>query len=547
MKPLSRLPFRILYATLFAALAAGAARSQENPAARVARLSFVEGSVKLEPANLSEWVLASVNTPIEQGYKLATTKNSFAEVQFEDGSTVRAGESSEVDFRRLSADSAGEPVNEVALARGYATFHGLSETGGAYRVRVADATINAPEPAEFRVDLDQGAVRVEVFKGSVAYSAPQGSAQLDANGVLIDEPGSGKPYSISTGITTDGWDAWVEARDSDQTAVQDQVVTPESYSSSTGSDLYGWSDLSDYGSWVYFAGYGYGWCPVVSYGWSPYTYGRWAWYPGLGYTWISYEPWGWLPFHYGRWGYMPNGFGWAWIPGGFQTWSPATVNWYQGTGWIGWMPRLVNGGFPQTGCGQAGGCITAMGVQAFQSGLPVSSEYVRIISAERAHSVPNPTVRPARLAMLPGRPLGSAVSGAARPPRGPAAQDEIADQANMHRAAMIHGGASPALNSWRRASAFPPVSKPFVPSITEPSPLLHPGVWTPRAAPLATTHFSLVPDFILGGAHHSFGAASSPLGIHAGTPPSTPHVANPRVSGAVGPLGGGGHIGPMGR
>lgn len=527
--PLSRLPCWILYTALFAAFAVCGARSQENAIPPVARLSYVEGTVKLEPANLSEWALASINTPIEQGVRLATAKGSFAEVEFEDASTVRLGESSQVDFMQFSGDSTGEPLNEVNLARGYATFHGLSDAG-ASRVRVGDAMIGPSGPAELRVDLDQGAVRIEVFKGSVTFSASQGNAQLDAGSVLIDEPGSSKPYDISTGITRDGWDAWVEARDNDRTAGQNQVVMPQSYSSEAGSDLYGWSDLSDYGSWVYFTGYGYGWCPLVSTSWSPYTYGRWAWYPGLGYAWISSEPWGWLPFHYGRWGYMAGGFGWAWLPESFQTWSPATVNWYQGSKWIGWTPQLVKGGFTQPGCLQPGGCITAMSLQAFQQGAPVSSEHVRIISAHNARLVARPSIWPAHLVMLPGKPL----SPAAFKTTGqlPMARDQVADSANVHRATVIGDGASPALNSWRRTSVNTAAPKPFMPALTGPSPLPRPGVWTPRAAPLATTHFSPLPSFIPGATPHSFGAASPSGAIRtsAPSPPLAPRTAAPRIS-----------------
>ena len=85
-------------------------------------------------------------------------------------------------------------------------------------------------------------------------------------------------------------------------------------------------------------GYGYGWVPQVSVGWSPYWDGRWCYRPYFGWTWVSYEPWGWLPYHYGRW-YHHASFGWCWLPGasfGFHFWSPGLVRFYHGRDWISW-------------------------------------------------------------------------------------------------------------------------------------------------------------------------------------------------------------------
>ena len=52
---------------------------------RVVRLSFVEGTVTVRRPGSEEWASASVNTPIEEGFSIATGKKSFAEVQFENG------------------------------------------------------------------------------------------------------------------------------------------------------------------------------------------------------------------------------------------------------------------------------------------------------------------------------------------------------------------------------------------------------------------------------------------------------------------------------
>jgi hypothetical protein len=95
-----------------------------------------------------------------------------------------------------------------------------------------------------------------------------------------------------------------------------------------------YNDLSPYGNWINYPGYGYVWMPGVS-GFRPYySNGRWA-YTNYGWTWVSDYSWGWAPFHYGRW-INPTGYGWMWIPG--NEWAPAWVAWRGGGEYYGWAP-----------------------------------------------------------------------------------------------------------------------------------------------------------------------------------------------------------------
>jgi hypothetical protein len=96
-----------------------------------------------------------------------------------------------------------------------------------------------------------------------------------------------------------------------------------------------YDELSPYGSWVNYQGYGYVWSPAQGTGFMPYaTNGYWG-YSDYGMTWVSNYNWGWAPFHYGRWIDDPF-YGWLWIPG--NTWAPAWVTWGQYNGYYGWAP-----------------------------------------------------------------------------------------------------------------------------------------------------------------------------------------------------------------
>jgi len=96
-----------------------------------------------------------------------------------------------------------------------------------------------------------------------------------------------------------------------------------------------YNELSPYGQWVEYPGYGNVWIPSAGQDFAPYSSnGYWIW-TDYGWTWVSGYSWGWAPFHYGRWDYDDH-FGWFWIPD--NEWGPAWVSWRRSPGYYGWAP-----------------------------------------------------------------------------------------------------------------------------------------------------------------------------------------------------------------
>jgi len=333
--------------------------------ARVVRLSYVGGTVMVKRPGSAEEEPAMVNVPIQEGFELSTSGGSYAEVEFENGSTARIGELSKLLFHQLALDADGNKLNGMTFEQGYATFHFLPEHNvppsahrdgtihfqptdiDVYRVKIADATVTADGKCEFRTDLDQDRYRVEVFNGSVDVATPTLSSKLGEGKILEDKSGGTElAFNTRKGIVKDTWDQWTEARDKQvQLTEKDESVHP------TGP-RYGWSELDTYGEWITLPGGRFGWSPYARAGWSPYTNGQWGLYPGLGWTWISGEPWGWLPYHCGLWDFDAS-FGWYWMNPmfGCGLWGASLVNWYGGSGWIGWAPK---GGTHPPGTGGPG-------------------------------------------------------------------------------------------------------------------------------------------------------------------------------------------------
>jgi len=358
---------------------------------RVVRLSYVSGTVAVRRPASTEWSRAQVNTPIQEGFELSTSVNSYAEVEFENGSTARLGEFSKVNFDQLAMDERGNKLNRLTFEQGYATFHFLPEHHDAYSVRIAAATLTPNGKSEFRTDLEHGRVRVEVFSGSVELATSLKTVKLGKDKVLEFDPGATEVASNGkSGIVKDSWDKWTSARDTQaQLAISDQAVP--------GRALYGWSDLDAYGEWGFFPGFGYGWSPFVSAGWSPYSMGMWSWYPGMGYTWIAGEPWGWLPYHYGSWDFSP-GFGWFWMPGNMGYFSPALVSWYGGPGWIGWAPLGALGAPGQN-------IVTTVPGSVVQNGLMISPQNVNHVPVTVGTRIRTLPFQPGAGAMFSGTRL----------------------------------------------------------------------------------------------------------------------------------------------
>jgi hypothetical protein len=368
--------------------------------ARVVRLSYLSGTVAVKQPGATEWTKALVNTPVQEGFEISTSAGSFAEVEFENGSTARLGELSHLAFDQLAQDADGDKLNRMTFERGYATFHFLPEKHDAYSVKIADATLTPSGKSLFRTELDKGHVRVEVFNGSVQVVAPSGSAKLGKDKILEYNTGATEvAFKTQQGIVKDDWDKWTEARDTQaHLALNDQAVAVR-------GPVYGWSDLDAYGEWAMFPGFGYGWSPFASMGWSPYSMGMWGMYPGMGYTWISGEPWGWLPYHYGMWNFSPD-FGWFWMPGSMGMWSPALVSWYMGPGWVGWAPLGL--------ASQAGGLrpLTTVSGTAIRTGeviTPLSVGHAALSEGALTQRLP---FQPGASAALTAAPSATGTSGA---------------------------------------------------------------------------------------------------------------------------------------
>jgi len=280
--------------------------------ARVVRLSQVQGDVKIDRNLGQSYEKAFLNLPITQGVKLQTNSDARAEIEFEDGSTLRLTPNTVIEFPQLSLLDSGAKVSAVHLQEGTAYVNFTGAKDDEFTLTFAHEKISLAHPAHLRIEMANVTGTVAVFKGDAQIEGDSRTVAVSKNRTATFDLTDGDRSILAKDVEPDPFDAWDKQQDQ-----YHQQYASKSYSSYSPY-AYGTSDLNYYGNFFNAPGYGTVWQPYFAgAGWDPFMNGAWAFSPGFGYGWVSGYPWGWTPYHYGSWAYLPT-YGWAWQPGG--TW-----------------------------------------------------------------------------------------------------------------------------------------------------------------------------------------------------------------------------------
>jgi len=295
---------------LILVFAATAAMAESH--ARIVRLSDIQGPVQIDRNTGQGYEKATVNMPLVEGMKLAAKAEGRAEVEFEDGSTVRITPNTKIEFTALSLQDSGAKVSTVTLTEGLAYFdYTAKQKDNVFTVIFKDEKVRPEEAVRFRVNLEEATAVVAVFNGSLKLDGLSVPVEVSKNRSAIFDLTNGNKSTIAKNIEEEPFDAW----DKQQAKYQQEYASKGSYHNYPYG--YGVSDLNYYGNYTNVPGYGMMWQPYFAgVGWDPFMDGSWMFYPGAGYTWVSAYPWGWMPYRYGAWNFVP-GYGWMWAPGGF--------------------------------------------------------------------------------------------------------------------------------------------------------------------------------------------------------------------------------------
>jgi len=307
-----------------------------DPPSRVARLSFAQGNVSVEPASVNEF------SPVEVNYPLTTADRVWAdngsEAELEAGQlAVRMGQATDLTVTAMT-----DTLAQFGLGQGSVHLRTYAlDAGTTTELDTPNVAVTVLQPGDVRVDVDPNDAITTVTLLS-------GQVEVDGNGLQqVMQPGQSLRLTGTDPVAAQ----WVQPAGEDAldsfSQAQDQAYAGEESleESYVNPDTVGAADLAQYGSWTPEADYGDVWFPTeVAVGWQPYCYGRWTWVAPWGWTWVESEPWGFAPFHYGRWAMF--GGRWGWIPGPpvvHPVYAPALIVFvHPGEGTTAWFPLGPN-------------------------------------------------------------------------------------------------------------------------------------------------------------------------------------------------------------
>jgi hypothetical protein len=316
------------------------ADSGEDPPARAGRLAWLEGSVSLQPAGLSDWNAAPVNQPLTAGDAVWSDNGSRAEldlgqarVRLDQRSSVAILDLSDRAVQlRLDAGSIDVAVSDVADL-------------DSFEIDAPNAAVSLLRPGEYRFSVDNASSTSVAIRSGQAQVQSSDRQSLTLGAGQRGLYGDNGSYAVTPAGAPDDFDRWCQQR-------QARWADEQAAAQYVSSDAVGYQDLSDAGQWQQQPDYGYVWFPTqVAEDWVPYSNGHWAWIAPWGWSWIDDAPWGFAPFHYGRWCHI--GRRWGWVPAPphhHAVYAPALVAWVGGPGKggaaaalgggsaVGWLP-----------------------------------------------------------------------------------------------------------------------------------------------------------------------------------------------------------------
>jgi hypothetical protein len=317
--------------------------AEDAPTMVVGRIFRIEGHLlRYVPAE-KDWVAVVKDAPFGTEDTLFSGTGGKAELIVPNGTWIRIGNSTQIEFITLETDLA-----EMDVASGMARFYNKG-TNTVIKVTSPFGYVLANPGTAFDFYVGENSTEVIALSGKVSFVHSATNAKYDTEvgfpSILADE----QQVTSAEGIVDPDWGRWNMRRErfwAAKTRVRGRSV--EFRPPSLRDESYA---LDENGIWekVYYEGSKrWFWRPTrVVVNWSPFTVGRWTdWYGDQ--TWIPAEPFGYVTHHYGNWVYV--GHHWYWAPPvvsvriglplldvGFY-WYPGRVSWIHTGTYVGWVP-----------------------------------------------------------------------------------------------------------------------------------------------------------------------------------------------------------------
>ena len=306
----------------FALLVGAPAFAQQEPPARVGRVSFVSGALAYYGPGDTDWSVANTNFPVATGGWFATDPQSRAEIRI-GADTLDIADNTQLEIADLR-----DRLMQIGVTQGRVNLH-LPQLGKdeSAEVEIPRGSVWLLQPGVY--DITTGApdqpTRITVSEGSARFVGGGADLTIKAGDAAVLNGGETISATVEP-AASDDFAKWCRSRDypHNQLAASYRV----------SQAMTGFEELNSYGGWATAPDYGAVWYPnSVPADWAPYREGHWVWIEPWGWSWVNAEPWGFAPFHYGRWARIEDR--WGWVPGNFvpqPVYAPALVAFIEAAG-----------------------------------------------------------------------------------------------------------------------------------------------------------------------------------------------------------------------
>ena len=176
--------------------------------ARIVRLSDVQGSVQIDKNTGMGFENAFLNLPITQGAQVRTHDRGRAEIEFEDGSTLRLTPNTTVEFSTLGLSDSGKRISVINLVEGMAYVNWLGKSGDEFSLNFSREKISLDRAAHFRVETSPQAANLAVFKGDVDVEGPAGKVMVEKKKSATFDVADNDKYTLANNIAEAPLDSW---------------------------------------------------------------------------------------------------------------------------------------------------------------------------------------------------------------------------------------------------------------------------------------------------------------------------------------------------
>ncbi|MHB8139571.1 MAG: DUF6600 domain-containing protein, partial [Smithellaceae bacterium] len=309
----------------------------------VGRVYTIEGDLLRYVPEERDWVPMVRDAPFGAEDTLFSGKQGRAEMIIPNGTWIRVGDNTQIQFVALDSG-----LSEVDVTEGVARFYNRS----------SETVIKATSPfgyvladpgTVFDFYVGENSIEVIAVKGIVSFVHTATNARYDVAAGSPSILADASQVSSGDGTIDPDWNRWNRARENFWAAkARARGRSGEYLPLDLRDESYALEENGRWESIPYEGSSRWFWRPTTVYvGWSPFTAGRWTDWHG-DQVWIPAEPFGYVTHHYGNWIYTRNS--WYWAPPVVRVrvgvplldigffWSPGRVSWIHHDAYVGWVP-----------------------------------------------------------------------------------------------------------------------------------------------------------------------------------------------------------------